>query len=119
MMAFKTPVNVKQNSDYTLRPSTLEDIDYALYNYLNDSLNIFVDTNEGFNKVPIIYAIPERARQIKDNQDLRQKGKTLIYPLMSISRTAINQDPAKKGRYGVCNRRDTLTKGKFLMSGAA
>ncbi len=100
-MAFKTPVNVKQNSDYTLRPSTLEDIDYALYNYLNDSLNIFVDTNEGFNKVPIIYAIPERARQIKDNQDLRQKGKTLIYPLMSISRTAINQDPAKKGRYGV------------------
>ncbi len=101
MMAFTTPVNVKQNADYTLKPSTLEDIDYALYNYLNDGLNIFTDTNSGFNKVPIIYAIPERARQIKNNPNLRQDGRTLVYPLISISRTAINQDPSKKGRYGV------------------
>ena len=100
-MAFTTPVNVKKNAVYGLKPSTLEDIDYALYNYLNDTLNIFVDTNSGFDKVPIIYAIPERARQIKNDPNLRQGGRTLIYPLMSISRTAINQDPAKKGRYGV------------------
>ena len=60
-MPVRTPVDVQLSSSYSLAPSTLEDIDYALYNYVNDQLNIYTDTNKGFEKVPVIYSIPERA----------------------------------------------------------
>ena len=55
-MPIRTPLNTKLSSSYTLAGSTIEDIDYALYNFINDDLNIFVDTNEGFEKVPVLYS---------------------------------------------------------------
>lgn len=101
-MPIRTPVNVQLSSSYSLSPSTLEDVDYALYNYINEGLNIFTDTNRGFEKVPIIYSIPERAYQIKDDPTLRSEGgRTLVYPLISILRTSVVRDPQKKGKYGV------------------
>jgi|10_taG_2_1085330.scaffolds.fasta_scaffold02399_7 hypothetical protein len=100
-MPVRTPVNVQLSSSYSLAPSTLEDVDYALYNYINDGLNIFTDTNKGFEKVPIIYSIPERAYQIKNDPNLREGGRTLIYPLISILRDGMVKNPQNKGKYGV------------------
>ena len=37
-------------------PSTLETIDFAVYNWLNDDLNIFATTNKGWKKIPIVWA---------------------------------------------------------------
>ena len=100
-MPINTPVNTQLSSSYPLEPSRIEDIDYALYNYL-EGLHIRVDTNEGFSKVPVIFSVPERSYQIKNNPTLRsENGRTLIYPLMSIVKNSMVQDPAKKGRYGV------------------
>jgi len=73
-----------------------------LYNHINDILNIYVNTNKGFEKVPVIFSIPERAYQIKkDPSDRRQSGKTLVYPLISILRSSMTVNPANKARYGV------------------
>tara|TARA_B100000287_G_C20542100_1_gene745087 strand:- start:169 stop:1050 length:882 start_codon:yes stop_codon:yes gene_type:complete len=100
-MPIRTPLKTQLSSSYTLAGSTIEDIDYALYNFINDDLNIFVDTNEGFEKVPVLYSISERAYQIKNDPNLRPNGRTLKYPLITINKTSVVQDPANKGRYGV------------------
>ena len=44
--------NVQNKAVYPLSPSTLEDVDYALYEFINDELNIYSETNRGFQKSP-------------------------------------------------------------------
>lgn len=101
-MPTRTPLNEDLKSVYGLSPSKMEDIDYALYHYLNDKMNIFCDSNEGFRKVPVIFAGKERAFDIKADPTLRSDDDNILeYPLITIVKTTINQDPAKKGRYGV------------------
>lgn len=101
-MPNRTPLNEDLKSTYGLAPSKLEDIDYAVYNYINDNLNIFCESNEGFRKVPVIFAGKERSYDIKADPTLRSDDDNILeYPLISIVKTTFNQDPAKKGRYGV------------------
>ena len=54
-------------------PSTIETVDVALFNWLNEELNIFCTTNEGWKKVPLIWSMAERSYQIKDKKELRNK----------------------------------------------
>ena len=82
--------------EITLTPSTIETIDFALYEWLNEELDIFCTTNEGWKKVPLIWSMPERAFQIKDNKDLRKKD-VFVLPAMSIERTSLVKDPNMKG----------------------
>jgi len=82
-----------------IQPSTIETIDRALFEYIDDELNIFCSTNKGFKKVPFIWAGAERAFQIKHNRELRDVNGWLIYPIMSIERTGITKDLAKRGAY--------------------
>lgn len=100
-MPVNTPLQTKLTSSYPYSPSTLEDIDYAIYNYINEDLNIYVDSNSGFGKVPVIYSIPERSYQIKNDELLRPNGRTLEYPLLSILRQSVTKNPQNKGKYGV------------------
>ena len=100
-MPKRTKLNQDLEATYGFRPSTLEDIDRALFNFVNDDLNIFCETNDGFKKVPVIFSSPERAFTIKDNPDLRPNGRTLEYPLISILRGEMVNNPTNKGRYGV------------------
>jgi hypothetical protein len=99
-MPKRNPENVNLSATYPLAPSTIETIDQALYNYFDEKLNIFCTTNEGFVKVPVIFGSAERAYQIKEDRTLREYGRTLKYPLISINKTGITQNPANKGRYG-------------------
>jgi hypothetical protein len=78
--------------------STIEDIDYALYNWVKD-LELSTNTNEGFNKANILWQVPERAYQIKNNQDLRDDAGALKLPLIGVERTGITKDPARKGSF--------------------
>ena len=94
-MPIDTKLDEKKEVAYSLASSGLEDVDYAIYEYINDELNIFVDTNTGFKKIPVLYAIPERAYQIKADPTLRPNGRTLEYPLISILRENITQNPEK------------------------
>jgi len=89
----------KRTEDIPLiEPSTLETIDYAFYEWVNKSMDIHVDTNKGFKKVPVLWVTPERAFQIKNNKDLRDSEGALIYPIMTVERTSIQKDLTRRGR---------------------
>ena len=77
-------------------PSSLETIDGAVLDYVNESLNIFVETNEGFKKVPVLWVTAERSYQIKHSKELRDKEETLVLPLIAISRASIDKNPANE-----------------------
>ena len=79
--------------------SNIETIDYAIYSWLTVDLDLSANTNQGFNKVPVIWQAPERAFQIKNEKDLRDDGGALKLPIISIERTAITKDPARKGGF--------------------
>ena len=78
-------------------PSTLETVDYAIYNWLNDELDLHTTTQDGFEKVPVIWSSAERAFQVKRDDDQRDQDGTLVLPLITIERSAVAKDPARKG----------------------
>lgn len=80
-----------------LMPSTIEDIDAAMLDYINNTLDIHTETNKGFKKVPVIWVAAERAAQIKQHKDLRDDNGAIIYPLMTLERNSIAKDLANKG----------------------
>jgi hypothetical protein len=82
-----------------IMPSTIETIDEAFFQYINEELNIFSTTNKGWNKVPVIWMSAERSHQIKNNKDLRDSNSSLIFPAITIERTSMVKDPVKKGIY--------------------
>jgi len=90
------------------QPSTIETIDRALFDYIDEELDIFCSTNKGFKKVPFIWAGAERAFQIKHDRELRDVNGFLIYPIMSLERTGISKDLSKRGAFyaAVENRSD-------------
>lgn len=77
-------------------PSTIETIDFALSDWLSEELGIFCTTNEGWKRVPLIWSMPERSFQIKNDKDLRKKD-IFVLPAISIERTSIEKDPNMKG----------------------
>jgi hypothetical protein len=84
-------------SQELIMPSTIEDIDAAMLDYLKNDLNISTRTNKGFKEVPIIWVAAERAAQIKEHKDLRDDVGALIYPVMTLQRDSIVKDLSKKG----------------------
>jgi hypothetical protein len=80
-----------------LMPSTIEDIDASLMDYINNELNINTQTNKGWKKVPLIWVAAERAAQIKQHKGLRDDTGAIIYPVMTLERTSIAKDLSDKG----------------------
>lgn len=80
------------------QPSTIETIDGAFLDYV-EGLNLFSTTINGFEKVPVIWSSAERAYQIKNNREIRDKNGSLIPPIISIERTSTTKDPQKKGSF--------------------
>ena len=78
-------------------PSTLETIDYAMYKWLDEELNLFTTTNGGWEKVPVIWATAERAVQSREDNNLRDRDGTLILPRIVVDRTSVVKDLTKKG----------------------
>jgi len=79
--------------------STIEDIDYAMVDWLKRDLGLSARSNQGFKKVPVIWQAPERSFQLKNNQDLRDADQAIILPIISVERTNISKDPARKGSF--------------------
>ena len=82
-----------------LRASTIESIDYSIVSWLKEDLNLRTRSNEGFFQVPVLWQTPERAFQIKNDKFLRDDAGALKLPLISVERTAIIKDPARKGSF--------------------
>ena len=82
-----------------LMPSTLETVDTAFYNWVDETLNISATSNRGWGKVPLIWVSAERSFQVKNDKDLRDEFGVLKLPLITIERTSIVKDPARKGSF--------------------
>ena len=88
---FKAAYSVQYD---TLKPSTFETIDMALYSWLDQTIDIFATRNDGWRKVPIIWLTQERAFQIKDDREMRELGtESLKFPMISVERTSVKQTP--------------------------
>ena len=83
--------------EFPIEPSTIENIDLAMYKWLDEQLNLFTNTNSGWKKTPVIWIVGERAFQAKDNKDLRDDQGTFILPVITVERTGMNKDLNKKG----------------------
>jgi hypothetical protein len=77
-------------------PSTIENVDKAMLNYLKD-LKLHTDTKDGFKESPVIWVSPERSLSSKRERSFRDKDGTLILPIVSLERTEMVKDPNKKG----------------------
>ena len=79
--------------------STIEDIDYAITSWLKKDIEPSTITNEGRKNVEVLWQVPERAYQIKNDKQLRDDSGALKLPLVSLQRTGITKDPSRKGSY--------------------
>ena len=86
------------NKETILQPSTIETIDFAIYNLINDGFDLHTKTNDGFKKVPVLWISPERAFNSKDKEIRDSVGK-LKLPLITVERTSMSKDPTFKGGY--------------------
>ena len=82
-------------SDFEIKPSTLENIDTALYRFIDEILNLNSTTSDGAIKVPVIFASAERAFLSKNSAEGRDDDGTLNLPLISIDRKAVSKDLSK------------------------
>jgi len=80
-----------------LQPSNLENIDLAMFNWINEKLNIFSNSNRGWEKVPVLWTSAERAFQSKRDKSLRDKEGALILPLITVERISVEKDLSFKG----------------------
>ena len=80
-----------------LMPSTLENIDFSLYNYVNDKLDVSCTTNEGWKKVPVLWQSPERAVQVKANKEYLNLIGRVKYPAIAVQRMGMAKDLGRKG----------------------
>ena len=102
---------------FELQPSNLENIDGAMYEWVNEVLDIHCNTNSGWKKTPVIWAAAERTFQVKRDQQGRDSDGALVFPLITIERTSVSKDPAKKGIfYGNIPPSNDYRQGSIVIS---
>jgi hypothetical protein len=113
--------NANENiKEVSFMPSTLEIIDRALFGFAEGELDLHVNTNKGWKKVPIIWVSAERSFQVKADKDLRDSKGVLKLPLVTIERTSVEKDPSFKGAFQAHipdsgeERRVTVPAGKTI-----
>jgi len=79
--------------------SSVETIDAAMYQWVDENKNAFCTTNKGWKKVPVIWSTPERAKQVKGYRELRDASGQLILPIITVERTGVVKDMARRGPY--------------------
>jgi hypothetical protein len=82
---------------FPLDPSKIENIDLAVYKWLDENMNLYATTNRGWTKTPVIWVSGERSFQIKNKKELRQNDGSFILPIITVKRTGINKDLKPKG----------------------
>ena len=83
--------------EMTMMPSTIETIDTALHTWLDEEVNPFATTNQGWEKVKIRWVSGERSWQVKDDRDIRDDSSRLILPMITMHRSGFQKDPSLKG----------------------
>jgi len=92
----------------------LEDVDRALFNLFDKEIPLINKLKDGSTKkVPVIFATGERFAITRRKEPLRDKNGALIVPLITISRTGLEQQSQKSiemGDVGTIDIRRKLSK---------
>lgn len=86
---------MQNNNFQQINPSTLETVDFAVYDWVDSILDISVNTNEGFKKVPVVWLSQERVFQIKNGLEFKDfDNQSIVYPYIVIKRESFVNTPA-------------------------
>jgi hypothetical protein len=77
--------------------SRIENIDTAMYKFIDEQMNLHVHTSTGFKKVPVIMASAERSVLSKKDSRVRDSEGALIMPVITIERKSMTKSPSEKG----------------------
>lgn len=91
--------DINKKSDMVYELSTIENIDLAVYRWLDEELNLHTTTNMGWKKTPVIWVSGERAWQVKNKKELRDSNNNFIFPVITLERTEMSKEKDKKGKY--------------------
>ena len=82
-------------SDYIIPSCGLEDLDKAVFDLFDRQIPLFYDKEGEQNKVPVIFATGERFAILRRKEPLQDKSGALILPLISITRSSLENTPQK------------------------
>ena len=77
--------------------SRIENIDTAMYKFIDEQMNLHTHDGSGFKKVPVIMSSAERAVLSKKDFRIRDEEGALIMPIITIERTSMVKSPTEKG----------------------
>ena len=108
----------EENMDDAIRyKSDLEDIDYALYKFVDRQMNVSTGTNKGFEKVPVIWSGAERVYNVKDDSLDRDKIGYLTLPAITIERTTVKKNAKSRViPYAMIDPADDLKGGALVVN---
>jgi len=79
-------------------PSTIENIDFAITEWIKGQ-NIFCETtNKERMQVPVIWTSAERAFQVKNKKEIRDTSGALILPILTIERGSVSKGLATQAK---------------------
>ena len=93
--ADKNPIGSSVDEDFKVPSCTIEDVDKALFNLFEKELNLQYELDGNLEKIPVIFATGERFAILRRRKPLRDKAGAIILPLISISRTSVNQNRSR------------------------
>ena len=103
--------------EFMMAPSTLETVDRAFFQYIDEGIDAYTSTEEVFKKIPVIWQTAERAFQIKSNKDLRDKDGKLKFPVITIERTGITKSKDQHGKLlATLAPLDSTTGGGYMVA---
>ena len=112
-----------KNEEHTSRDvprykSDLEDIDFAMYKFVDERLDLSTKTNKGFKKVPVVWAGSERAHNIKNSEINRDRSGMVSLPIIVIDREAVKKNILKSRTvpYAMVDPRNDLKGGFYKIN---
>lgn len=83
------------NTDYIIPSCGVEDLDFAVFNLFEKQIPLYYDLHGEIKKVPVIFATGERFALLRRKQPITDRNGALILPLISITRSSIENVPSK------------------------
>ena len=92
-MAHEGSINEEEFArDVSGYESSFENIDFAVYSFVNEIMDVHTTTNKGFKKTPVVWSGSERAHNIKDDNINRDLTGMIVLPVISIERSSVKKD---------------------------
>ena len=84
--------------DFEFPSIGIENIDRAIFDLFNETLNFQVTSKDQVKNVPVIFATGERFALTRRKNPIRDKNNTNILPLISIVRQNLDIGPSQGGK---------------------